>query len=962
MQLNEIIQGFQVKRVRELAELGGRMVEMEHIRSGARLCWLDRPDENKAFSIAFKTLPEDSTGVFHILEHSVLCGSDKYPVKEPFVELLKSSVQTFLNALTYQDKTVYPVSTRNDADFLNLIDVYLDAVLHPAIYHKPEIFRQEGWRYEGEGEALCYQGVVFNEMKGDMASPKSVLYQESLNLLFPDNCYRFNSGGDPACIPDLSYEQFIANHRKYYHPANSRISLVGSIDVPAVLGKIDSFLSAYERQPADFPIPMQRPVPAVTQVLPYEIGAEESTEKKTLIMASKLLASYDETEKLCAAAVLLDYLAGDNEAPLKRAVLDSGLAQDFALELDASNQQAILSWQAMNTEQEALEGLRKVLRDTLSDLEEKGLDKARLEACFHRFAFRKLDREGGWANRSLLEAVTMLDTWLYGGDPAQALEAEPILNALEKKLYTGYFEALLRDFFLDEEHTVTVVLVPSRELGAEKREKEAARIRAESAAWTEEDKARIRDEAEALRLWQQTPDSPEALASIPMLKLTDLAEKPEPLRMTETKLEGVTALKHEVTSSIAHIRTFFDAGDLAPEELHTLFALSRTLGSMGTRKHDRGALALELKNILGRYSVSPTVLNGSAPEKCRVLLGVSAACLPGQTDAAAALLGEILTDTLWEDGELLRDELQQVLVGMKMSLAAQGLMFANFRAGSGLTAAWLATEYLRGVTCVKWLERTLEGGEEAMKRLLGEIAALAKKLFTRERLILSLSPSFRDSSAETLLRQLPSDGRVPEKETAFPLAGSRQEGVVIPAQIGYAVTVSSQFVHGRQYSGSIPVLANVLNYMYLWNEIRVQGGAYGCGFDCKDSGETIFYTYRDPQPARSLGIFDKARDFLRDFCASSPDLTGPILSSVSALDPLLTSAEKMSEAESRWFRGLTQEEIDGRYRALVRTTPRDLLGLMDILENLAADKAICVAAGQDLLNACGDALKDVITV
>ena len=319
-------------------------------------------------------------------------------------------MQTFLNALTYPDKTVYPVSTRNDRDFLNLIDVYLDAVLHPSIYRKPEIFRQEGWRYEGEGDAVCYQGVVFNEMKGSMASPMSVMAHETNALLFPDNCYRFNSGGDPACIPDLTYEQFIANHRKYYHPSNSRISLVGSVDLPAVLGKIDSFLSAFERQPADFPIPMQKPVEAVTKVVPYEIGPEESPEKRTLIGATKLIGAFDETEKLFAASVLTDYLAGDNEAPLKRAVMDSGLAQDFSLELDAGSQQAALSWLAMNTEKENLEGLRSLIRNTLAPLAEQGLDKARLEACFHRFAFRKLDREGGWANRSLLEAVRMLDT------------------------------------------------------------------------------------------------------------------------------------------------------------------------------------------------------------------------------------------------------------------------------------------------------------------------------------------------------------------------------------------------------------------------------------------------------------------------------------------------------------------------------------------------------------------------
>ena len=962
MQLNEVIAGFRATRIRPLEELGGRLVEMEHLGTGAKLCWLNRPDENKAFSIAFKTLPEDSTGVFHILEHSVLCGSDKYPVKEPFVELLKSSVQTFLNALTFPDKTVYPVSTRNDRDFLNLIDVYLDAVLHPAIYHKPEIFRQEGWRYEGEGDQLCYQGVVFNEMKGSMASPMSILAHETNALLYPDNCYRFNSGGDPACIPDLTYEQFLANHRKYYHPSNSRISLVGSVDLEPVLEKIDSFLSAFTRQEADFPIPMQKPVAAVTRVVPYEIGPEESAEKRTLIGATKLIGAYDETEKLFAAAVLVDYLAGDNEAPLKRAVLDSGLAQDFILELDSGVQQAALSWIAMNTEQEHLEALRKILRDTLTKLAEEGLDKARLSACFHRDAFNKRDREGGWAPRSLLEAVGMLDTWLYGGDPAEALTVEPVLKTLEAGLETDFFEGLVREFFLEDAHTVTLVLVPSRTLGGEKREKEAARVMAETKGWTEADKAAQRDRAESLRLWQQTPDSPEALASIPMLKLADLAEKPEPLQMTETAKDGVPVMKHITGSGIAFLRAHFLASDLTTEELSKLSMMCQVLGSMATKKHSRSALPLEIKNILGRVSFSPAVLPGSDPRHCRVMLTVSAACLAELGEKAADLLAELLTETLWADADLLRDVMQQASAAAKMTLAGNGINYALTRALSYQTAHGAAGEAVSGVTFLQWLEKTLNGGDEALKDLLADMAGLAKRLVSRERLTVSVSEAFGDAALDRFLRLIPAQGAAPAAEAAYPLAGIRREGIVIPAQVGFAVMATSFALHGRKYSGSIPVLANVLNSMYLWNEIRVQGGAYGCGFIGRDTGDAAFYTYRDPQPVRSLGVITRAADFLRQFCAASPDLTGFILSSVSTLDPLRTPEEKLTAAETRRFLGVTQEEIDRRYAALIHTTPEDLLALMGILEDIAGDDAVCVAAGKDLLDACGDRITGTITV
>ena len=962
MQVNDIIHGFQVKRVRSLEELGGDFYEMEHLRTGAQLSWLARPDENKTFSIGFKTLPEDSTGVFHILEHSVLCGSDKYPLKEPFVELLKSSVQTFLNAMTYPDKTVYPVSTRNDQDFLNLMDVYLDAVLHPAIYHKPEIFRQEGWRYEGEGENLCYQGVVFNEMKGSMSSPTNVLFHEALRLLFPDNCYRHNSGGDPAVIPDLSYEQFLACHRKYYHPSNSRISLVGSVDMEAALAKIDGYLSAFDRLEADFTIPMQEPVEAVTQVAPYEIGEEEDPAKRAIISCGGVLGDYSDQLRTFTAAVLTDYLTGDNEAPLKRAVIDLGLAQDFTLSLEDGIQQHVLFWMAMNTEQEALEPLRAAVRETLEKLVTEGLDRERLRACFHRFAFRKRDRESGSEPRSLLEAITLLDTWLYGGDPAAALMVEDTLKELEEKLEAGWFETFIREFFLENEHTVTLVMVPSKTLAAQRREKEAARLHKESEVWTEADKARLKAEGEALQLWQQTPDSEEALKTIPMLKLSDLAEKPEPLQMTETVFKGVPLMKHTVGSPIANFRTHFQAADLAPEDLPALAVLCRVLGSMATKKHSRSTLPLAIKNTLGRVSFSPSVLYGSDPQHCRVYFCAVAACLKEQSGEAAELLAEILTDTKFDDIDLLKDILQQLSVAAKMTLASNGINYAITRMSSFLTAHGAASEYLGGVTFLQWLEKTLAGGEEALKSLLGEMDRLAKKLVTKDRLTLSVSEAFTDGALEALAAAFPADGVTPPTESAYTLTGARREGIAIPAQVSFAVMGSSLYLHGREYSGSLPVLANILNYMYLWNEIRVQGGAYGCGFLSRLSGDTGFYTYRDPQPKRSLEVMAKAPEFLKQFCAAAPDLTGVILSSVSAVDPLRNSTEKMDAAESLRFQGFTQEDVDKRYYDLVHTTPEDLLALCAVLEDIAAENAVCVAAGKDLLTACGDALDTIVTV
>ena len=962
MQMQEQLHGFRVTRVRDMQEFDCKLIELVHEKTGAEVCWLDRADENKTFAVAFKTLPEDSTGVFHIIEHSVLCGSDKYPVKEPFVELLKSSVQTYLNAFTYPDKTVYPVSSRNDRDFLNLIDVYLDAVLHPLIYHKPEIFRQEGWRYEGEGDNVCYQGVVFNEMKGSFASPETVMYNELQRELFPDNCYRHVSGGDPACIPDLTYEQFIASHKKYYHPSNARICLVGSIDADAVLQKIDSFLGAYDMLEADFSIPMQKPIARVVKEVPFEIGEDESADERAIIAWATVLGRFDERERNYAGSVLADYLTGDNDAPLKRAVIDRGLAQDFSLSMEDGVQQTMFGWQAMNTDADKREALEQTVRETLERIVREGLDRQRLSACLHAFAFRMRDFESGWGPRSLTEALSMLDTWLYDGDPAEGLEVDAPLKALEEKLGTDYFERFIKDVFLDNTHTVTIVMVPSATLGAQKREAEAARVRRESERWTDADRERLSAEAEALRVFQQEPDSEEALKTIPMLKLSDLNDEPDKLIMEAGERNGVPVLNNIVSSNTAMLRAYFAANDLKTDELPLLPVMTALLGSLATAKHERSELPLAIKNTIGRLDISPAVLPGDSPATCRLFLTASFACLKEQAVNSAALLDEILTETKWDDVALLKEILQQMAVGAKLSLPAEGHRYAMLRVAAQQTANGFVDEQIGGVSFIEWLNRMNEANEAAKKALLERMEALAKRIFTRERMTVATMEAVEDAAVDALIEGIPTGGTVPEPFAAFEPLPHGCEGVSIPAQVGFAVMGSNLYRHGKQYAGSFPVLANILNYVYLWGEIRVQGGAYGCGFVARDHGDLMFYTYRDPQPARSIGVMKRTADFIRAFCSEQPDLTGYILSAVSAIDPLRNASAKMAAATVFHFRGITRQLIVDRYRQLIGTTSEDLLKLCDAVEDVAADETVCVVAGKDQLDACADTIQTIINV
>ena len=953
------IHHFTVKRVRELPEIQARLWELEHDKNGAQLVWLERADENKTFSIAFKTIPENDTGVFHIIEHSVLCGSDKYPVKEPFVDLLKSSVQTFLNALTFPDKTVYPVSSRNNRDFLNLIGVYMDAVLRPAIYHKPEIFRQEGWRYElPEDGKPVYQGVVLNEMKGDMTQAYSILFAEISSLLFPDNCYRFNSGGDPAHIPDLSYEEFIASHKRYYHPSNARISLVGSVELEPVLALIDSYLNEYERLDVDASIPMQPPVPHTVRETRYEIGQEEPENERFIVAGAAACGRFDEQKKNFAAKVLADYLAGDNEGPLKRAILDAGLGQEVEVMLEDGLQQSVFAWTVFNTGREQEPAIRRTVRDTVEKLAEGGLDRERLEACVNRFAFGLRDRDGGWAPRSLGEALDILESWLYDGDPAQPLLFDESLNEISREIGTGYYEALLRELFLSEEGSVELMLVPSKTLGEERRAKEAARIEAESADWTPERLAELKKQAEALALWQQTPDSPEARATIPTLKLSDLSETLEPVSACVEKEGETTVLRHMLDSGIGYARLHFAASDVSPEELPCLALLGELLSKLPTEKHDSAALQNRIKQKLGKLSFSASAQPGAAAETAGVLFSVSASFLEENSAEAAALIGEILRGTRFADTKILSDTLKQSAMNGQMMLTARGNLYASLRASAQLTAQGAAREALSGFSYLRFLKEHSADGEEALQALLEKLRALAVRVFTRERLTLSLSDKAGEAAQWAEL--VPADGVCAPGETAFALLEEKPEGVLIPADVGFAAEAGDMRLYGKRYSGCLPVLANILNFEYLWGEIRVQGGAYGCGFEARENGELFYYTFRDPQPAHSLGVFDGAAAFIRSFCAQQPDLTRYILGSVSELDPLRNSEQKITLAERLYFRGKTQEDLNRAYRELLHTSREDLLAQCELLEDVKEKGKTCVVAGQAQIDACGGQLQEIL--
>lgn len=951
---------FNLLRTRQLPDVGGKLWEMEHAGTGAKLCWLERPDENMTFAIGFKTIPEDSTGVFHILEHSVLCGSDKYPVKEPFVELLKSSLQTFLNAMTFNDKTVYPVASRNRQDFLNLVSVYMDAVLHPTAVHKPEIFRQEGWRYEmGEEGTPFFQGVVYNEMKGAYADVRDVMSEAMDQRLFPDTCYRHDSGGNPEHIPDLTYEQFVAAHSTYYHPSNALIFLDGQVALEEVLPLLHSYLAPYDRQAQLFPIPLQQALPYQEAEVPYEIGAAEPAEGRTILSYGRIIGTYADQEDLFTAAILSDYLTGGSEGPLKRAILSAGLGTDAKVTLHDGTQQAWMGWEVWNTDKEKIPQIKELLRSTLTDMVEKGLDKERLEACCASFAFQQMDRDGmGWG-RGLMEMLTVYTPWLYGGDPAQDLSFMATLEVLKTKVSTNYFEDKIRQWLLDESTGVLVVMTPSHTVGEEKLQREKARVDAEWAAMSAQEQQATGDLAAAIRQWQQTPDSEEALATIPVLALEDIPEDLKPLDVTVDKLEDVELLRHKVDSNLVYMDLLFNASDLSSEELPVLNLLCTMLGKLPTKAHDSARLQTLVKQKIGKLTYSADVYapKGST-DRCRVNLSARAVCIASEKEATAQLVLEMLTATVFENKSLLLDVLRQNKTSLQMSLISGGNRYAISRACARMTAAGAAKEHLSGCEYISWINGCCEYDDAALEQLLGKLDAVADKVIRRGRMTLSISGNVDDALASQLIAGISQGEDCCQYGTCALLDPSR-EGILIPAGIGFAIKGANLAAYGKEFDGSVMVLSKILGLEHLWNAIRVQGGAYGANFSATTGGDMLFHTYRDPNPARSLGCFDQSAQVIREYCGRGGKLDKFILGAVTDADPLLSAAAKVTTAESNHFKGVTHEDDLRVYRQLLHTTADQILELCNTLDAIAQSENICVVGGQAQLDACGDKLSDI---
>jgi len=918
LEVGAVVCGFLVQSVTSFPDVGGRLWRMVYEKNGAELVWLERPDDVKTFAVAFKTLPDDDTGVAHILEHAVLQGSAKYPVKSPFDELRRSSLNVFMNAMTASDVTCYPFSSRNDQDFLNLADVYLDAVFHPTVIENPLAFRQEGWHCEIDpktGEPF-YNGIVYNEMKGARATPERVAVREVMNRLYPDTVYGRDSGGRPSAIPGLTYEKFCGFYRRHYHPSNARIFLDGRVDLPAVLKKLDAVLAPYPRAAKVPSIPMQPPVSS-ERTIPY---ASAETDRRTILADGWSVATWRDRVRRAAWEVLTDYLAGSNEAPLTRALLSEGLCDDVSL-FCCDYQQVPLVLIVRNTDEAKAAACRATVQATVARLLKEGLDRARLRAIINRSEFDAREADGS-RPKGLAYCLRAMGPWVYGDDPAVDFDVTGLYAELRKGVDTGLFEKCLGEAFVGNPHHVALTYVPSR-THTETEAKPVVR-----------DRAALEREMAAFTAYQRREDSSEAKATIPVLRLADIPKSGRLVDHSIATNGAMTVFTTKATADgIAYVTAYFPADGLDAEELRLLPLLSRLFGKLPTAHHTALALETDVADRIGRLSIrTAATARGN-------FLTVEMAMLADRSEAAVALLKEILLTTRFEDEAAIGRILRQLCVDAERRVAARGDDLAISLAAKGLGRRWASRDLLHGYGQLRARQGTAVDG--ALGR---HLAALAAKTIVRDGLVLSVTDNL-PAAVRTALGDFPGGTGHAPVASAIAVEAGTLEGLRIDADAGYSGT-AARLPDDVPYTGAMRVASLVLSRGYLHKCIREAGGAYGTGISLLPNGLITCYSYRDPTPVVSRSVVRRAGEELTAFARGDEALDRYIVAATAGMDPYRSPSEEASYPVELYLDGRTPSDLARERGEVLGTSREDLARIGAMLARQLPNARTLVVGGE----------------
>ncbi len=957
----ENLQAYTVISKQRIEELKSDGWLLKHNKTGARVALLSNDDENKVFYIGFRTPPKDSTGVAHIIEHTVLCGSEKYSIKDPFIELAKGSLNTFLNAMTYPDKTVYPVASCNDKDFKNLMDVYLDAVFHPNIYREEKIFRQEGWHYEMEnaGDDLTINGVVYNEMKGAFSSPDDVLYREIMNSLYPHTSYAVESGGDPDVIPELTYEDFLAFHQRYYHPSNSYIYLYGDMDMEERLAYLDrEYLSKYDALAVDSALATEPPFGQCVLVeKEYSIMESEPEEGNTYLSYNVSLGENLDREVSVGFQALADAVVGAPGAPVRKALLDAGIGTDISSFYEADVKQPYFSIVAKNAEGEQREAFVSIIEETLKSLSEDGVEKKALRAALNHDEFKYREADYGSYPKGLMYGLQMFETWLYDDKkPFDYLELGETYKTLKKEVDSSFYEEMIRIRLLKNTHKSVVVVRPVKGLTGKRDKALAKKLAAKKAAMTQEEIARIVEETEALAAYQEAPDREEDLKKIPLLAREDIGKKARPYCNEELHAGDTALLYHDIyTNGIGYLRFLFDLRQV-PEELFPYVGLLQVmLGLVDTEKRSYSELYNEIHLQTGGIVPAVNVYtNADDLSKYKLTFELKVKTLYENLPKAFELAGEILTESVYTDAKRLFELVAENRSGKQAQMMDAGHSLAAGQALSYLSKQAYLMDQVNGLAFYRLLEGLEKDFEGKKEELSDNMERLVRYIFRPENLMVDFTAERNGlEGLEKLIEGLKAKlyRESVEGKPYVPRPVKKNEGLMSSAQIQYVCRAGNYADKGLSYTGALRVLKVVMSYEYLWMQVRVKGGAYGCMCQFGKTGESYFVSYRDPNLEKTIEVYEKAADFVVGFDADERTMTQYIIGAVSALDMPLTPAAWGTYSLAGYMTGLAFEKVQKERDELLSADAETIRKLAAHIRAFMEDDCLCVVGNEDRIKA-----------
>lgn len=958
----DVIHGFELVKIENADEINSKTYLFSHKKSGARLFYIENDDENKTFGIGFKTTPENSTGVFHILEHSVLCGSKKYPVKEPFVELIKSSLQNFLNAFTFPDKTIYPFSTTNEKDFLNLMSVYTDAVFYPCIYEKEEIFMQEGFSYDvNENGEIFTSGVVLNEMKGSYSSRDTILMKNIDKALFGDTCYGFSSGGDPKEIVNLSYDEFIKTHKKYYSPNNSYIYMYGKMDLAEKLEFLDrEYLSKIENEPHIIKIEKTNSVAQKEIISSYSISDEEDENDNSLMAFAGIMADFEEKEKIIAGDIVFDYLLETNDSPLKKAILENNLAKDVFGGILSGVLQPYYILQLQNSNEKNTIRAKEIIKKVVKDVIKNKIDREYIHASLDRLEFKKREGETGYYPKGIYYMIKIFDFWLYGSNPTNALCYDETIKNLHKLADEGYFERLLEEMLLNDENMISVLLAPSKTLLNEELQKERQSLNEFKKSLSENDFYKLKEKAKKLKEFQELKDTKENLDKLPKLSISDISKEELDLPLEEKIVNGKKVLYHKIsTNKIVYVKYYFDLNHLSEDEIMYLTILSELYSDLKTKNTSLSQLQKKINSNLGEFNTTIKAYQDTQQENSvkgvSLKFCVSFSFIEEKYENALNLVDEILLETVFENEEIIKIA-EQYKIDFESSLMQSGHQTSLLRMCSYYSYLSKYMDMLEGVEQLKFTQNILKDSNK-----IGDtLSIIAKKIFDNKNMIISVSGS--EKAYENVINY---DSKIPSTDIDLSnklntkLNTNINEGFSIPADIAYVTTGYNFDKLGYEYNGSMQVVSKIVSLQYLWNKVRVQGGAYGAGMVVGVNKNIAFYSYRDPNVKDTINAFKQTKDFLENVEISDKELDSYIISTIAGRDKPLTPKQKSVVSDELYFKNISKEKIKKEREEILNTTQKDITHFKNILDEIGDKYYYCCVGNTQKLKKSNEYIKDI---